>query len=128
MSAPLQMLLTDRKRPQSLEHLQGWLGSEGVARIAHINAELRYVLIVTRETGQADPKYVHAVELVSDLEQLGNGLLEVMQIADQCVTAAAPIPIDIRFGLEPSERDLLNLLLDKYESRRLLRATVGGRA
>jgi hypothetical protein len=124
----VRLLLTDRRRPQSLDHLRGWLGEENLRQLSGIPDTLRYVLIVSTESGLNDPKYLHRVELVSDLKQLAELMLSVLRITEMFVTAAAPIPIDIRFGLEPTDNDAFNRLLDEHERLRLLDAAEEGHA
>lgn len=123
--APLRLLLLDRARPNWRLTLNGWIGEDGTARLLALGQQ-RYVLVSTLDTRSGDPRYLHLAELLGDLDAL---IARVMGVVISTERLALPgSGIDLRFGLEPGERDRINAVLDAHEAERLLRAPAGGSA
>lgn len=83
-----------------------------------------HVLEVLRAEG-TDPKYVHAVELIPDIDVMTRSLLEFIVAVER---ARASGPIDLNFFLERGERDHVNAVLDEHSAEQLARVRPGGHA
>jgi len=125
-AAALTILLLDRERPTAQQTLSGWLGAENATR-ATMRCPERYILIATFDTG-GDPRYVHLTEFLTDLETLIARLMMHIEAAELSPVMPQPCAIDMRFSLDPAERDRINAILDGREASQLLHARARGHA
>lgn len=109
---PAAMLLVDCEQPKSRDSLSGWLGAQNIEAVWGLRR--RYIAVLTVDVG-GDPRYVHSIECISDIE----GVLNFVDSASGILPGVCAIygvtplcGIDIRFLLNPRDLDWINEKLD----------------
>jgi len=123
-SATFTILLLDRERPTFDACVEGWFGPDHAPTAKA--APGRYLLICTFDDAGADPRYMHFVEAVDGFDELAARFSRHIDVAT--ITHSGPLGIDIRYFLNPDERNHINHMLDERDNAWLTRATVGGSA